>query len=79
MKGSSHHINKLISDYKNGDLDIILLNSLNFGAGFNLENTTDIVLYHKMADDIEMQAIGRGQRFGRSEALNVWKLRFEDE
>jgi hypothetical protein len=79
LKGSSHHINKLITDYKSGDLDIILLNSLNFGSGFNLENTTDIVLYHKMADDIEMQAIGRGQRFGRTDPLNVWKLRFEDE
>jgi SNF2 family DNA or RNA helicase len=79
LKGSSQHINKVITDYKNGDLDIILLNSVSFGSGFNLENTTDIVMYHKMADDVEMQAIGRGQRFGRTEPLNVWKLRFEDE
>ena len=79
LKGTSQHINKVIDQYKTGDTNIILLNGQHFGSGFNLENTTDIILYHTMPADIEMQAIGRGQRFGRTQPLNVWRLKYEDE
>ena len=79
LKGSSQHISKVIDQYKTGDTNIILLNGQHFGSGFNLENTTDIILYHTMPADIEMQAIGRGQRFGRTQPLNVWRLKYEDE
>ena len=79
LKGTSSHINKIIEEYKNGSLNLIFLNTQYFGSGFNLENTTDIVLYHNMTTDIENQAIGRGQRFGRTTPLNVWKLLYPDE
>ena len=45
----------------------------------NLENTTDIIILHKMNKDIEMQAIGRAQRYGREGNLRVWKLYYQNE
>ena len=45
----------------------------------NLENTTDIIIMHKMQGDIEMQAIGRAQRFGREGELRIWKLYYQNE
>ena len=65
--------------YKNGSLNILLLNSNNFGTGLNLEMTTDIIFYHKMKKDIEQQVIGRAQRFGRPNKLNVHFLYYDNE
>ena len=70
---------ELDSLYKNGDLDILLLNSEFCASGINLENSTDIVIYHAMNKDKTTQVIGRGQRPGRNGVLNVWKLCHENE
>ena len=61
------------------NLDALLINSLYFGSGLNLENTTDLIIIHKMKADIEMQVIGRAQRYGRVGNLRVWKLYYENE
>ena len=58
---------------------MILANSLNFGSGLNLENTTDIIIYHKMDKDLESQVIGRAQRPGRTTSINIYKLNYENE
>ena len=44
------------------DLNCLLLNSTNAGAGLNLENTTDPVLYHNMSSEVSIQVVGRAQR-----------------
>lgn len=72
LKGNS--INKNVEAYKNGDLQVLLVNSHAYGSGLNLENTTDVVLFHKFDNDIESQIIGRAQRPGRKSPLNVWYL-----
>lgn len=72
LKGNS--INKNVHEYRNGDLQVLLVNSHAYGSGLNLENTTDVVLFHKFDNDIETQIIGRAQRPGRSTSLNVWYL-----
>ena len=81
IRGSSVTITKQIENYKNasGGTNVLLVNSKFFGSGMNLENTTDIIILHKMHRDIEMQAIGRAQRFGRENSLRVWKLYYENE
>lgn len=81
LKGSSKTIDKLVTNYKDEDssLNVLLLNSQYCGAGLNLENSTDVILYHKMASDLEMQTIGRAYRPGRTCDLNVWKLHYENE
>jgi hypothetical protein len=81
IRGSSATINKQLEKYKssNGETNVLLVNSKFFGSGMNLENTTDIIIMHKMQSDIEMQAIGRAQRFGRVGELRVWKLYYQNE
>jgi len=80
--GSGNVINKKVMDYKsNGDdkIDCLLLNAEHCASGLNLENTTDIIITHKMSTEKTTQIIGRGQRPGRIGRLNVWKLYYETE
>ena len=72
LKGNQQQCNSLINRYKNEDLDVLLINSKHYGSGLNLENTTDVVLFHKFEDQIEKQVIGRAQRTGRKLPLTVW-------
>ena len=82
--GTSATINKLVKNYKlpNNDpesIQVLLLNAEYCASGINLENTSDIVIYHSMNDAKTKQIIGRGQRPGRTSVLNVWKLSYENE
>lgn len=77
LKGNSLKNN--IDQYKNGGLDVLLINSKAFGSGLNLENTTDIIIYHYFNYEIQQQVIGRAQRPGRKDNLNVWYLFNEGE
>lgn len=61
------------------NLDVLMINSYSFGSGLNLENTTDIILFHNFDEQIENQVIGRGQRPGRTSSLRVWYLLNENE
>ena len=80
LKGNQYVINKIINEYKESEnLNILFLNAKHFGAGLNLENTTDIILYHKMDSELEKQVIGRAQRFGRKSQLKIWKMLYENE
>ena len=79
IKGTTATITKQIENYKKGNTNVLLINSKFFGSGMNLENTSDIIIIHKMQGDIEMQAIGRAHRFGRIGNLRVWKLYYENE
>lgn len=66
---------KLLERYKKRNINILLLNALSHSAGLNLENTTDIIIYHEMTSDMETQIIGRANRLGRTIGpLNVWKF-----
>jgi len=79
LKGSTTTINNKVENYKDGNIDILLLNSKYFGSGLNLENTTDMFLFHKMTETMEKQVIGRAQRPGRKSPLNVYRLCYENE
>jgi SNF2 family DNA or RNA helicase len=74
-----YQINNTVERYKNGSIQVLLVNTMSYGSGLNLENTTDIVMFHKFDTEIEKQVIGRAQRYGRSESLNVWYLLYENE
>ena len=50
---------------------ILFLHSIDDGAGINLPEATDIILFHDMSESIETQVIGRCQRIGRQTPLNV--------
>ena len=81
--GTTNTINKTIrlyKDYESQDkIDVLLLNAKYCANGINLENSTDIVLFHSMDKDTNTQVIGRGQRPGRDCELNIWKLYYQNE
>ena len=74
VKGGVTAVKSIINRYKHKDIDVLFLNAKYFGAGLNLENTTDIILTHKMNRELEIQVIGRAQRLGRKNQLHIWKL-----
>ena len=81
VMGHLNSVTKIIDSYKsyNDSINVLLLNANYCASGINLENSTDIVLYHSMNTDKTTQIIGRGQRPGRTQPLNVWKLCYENE
>lgn len=78
-KVKGNNVRNTIDRYKNSDLNILLVNSKHYGSGMNLENTTDIVLFHKLDSEIEKQVIGRAHRMGRTCSLKVHYLLHKSE
>jgi len=81
LKGNHDVINCVMKRYKDkhSELDALLVNTKNYGSGLNLENTTDIIMFHKFDSEIEKQVIGRANRMGRAEPLRVWYLLHANE
>tara|TARA_B110000438_G_C15646216_1_gene577577 strand:- start:59 stop:901 length:843 start_codon:yes stop_codon:yes gene_type:complete len=74
VRGRASTRRRKINDFKNGKTRVIFLNSKNNGAGINLQEATDIILYHQMNNDLETQIIGRANRIGRNTTLKVHHL-----
>lgn len=74
LKGSAKQRSNILNDFKNGKIKILFLNSRYNGSGLNLQEVTDIILYHKMDDLTQMQIIGRANRIGRKIDLNIHHL-----
>jgi len=80
--GNTAYINKTIEKFKSDNeskIDVLFLNSRFCGSGLNMENATDVIIYHSMSEELEKQVIGRAQRPGRKSRLNIWKLCYENE
>ncbi len=77
--GNIKAIDKIIEEYKNGDKRVLLSDSIYFGCGMNLEFTSDIIFLHKMEKTTEKQMIGRAQRPGRKQELNLYYIYNENE
>ena len=77
--GNVEDIYHSIKKYSYGYINVLLLNSNLFGCGLNLECTTDILFLHKTNDILEKQIIGRAQRPGRKDSLNIWYIMYENE
>lgn len=74
IKGSSDTREKNLELFKNGDVNVIFLNSKTNGAGINLQEASDIILYHEMNLYDKNQILGRANRIGRKLSLNVHNL-----
>jgi hypothetical protein len=74
IKGQLKTIQKNLDYFKSGKIKVLFLNSNTSAAGINLQETTDIILYHKMSFNNENQIIGRANRIGRNIDLNVHHL-----
>jgi SNF2 family DNA or RNA helicase len=66
-----------LEKYKNGEIQVIFLNASFNGSGLNLQETTDIILYHEMASNNLSQILGRANRIGREKPLNVHHLKVQ--
>jgi SNF2 family DNA or RNA helicase len=77
--GSIEAVDKAIKAYKESDTTILLADSSMYGCGLNFENTTDIILIHKINPELEKQVIGRAQRPGRNGVLNIHRLLHQNE
>lgn len=74
LKGQIGTRSNIINKFKKGIIKVLFLNSKNNGAGINLQEATDIILYHELTDELKTQVIGRANRIGRKESLYVHHL-----
>lgn len=74
LRGTKEKRDNTIDLYKSGDVNILLLNTIHSGAGLNLQETSDIILYHPIHEYQKIQVIGRANRIGRKIQLNVHYL-----
>lgn len=66
---------KTIQQFKeSSDLNVLFLNSMEEGAGLNLQVATDLILYHPMSDSMFTQIRGRAYRIGRTQPLHIHHL-----
>ena len=79
LKGNNNVINKRLKDFKNGNTNVLLLNGKHYGSGLNLQDATDIIITHKISEDVETQVVGRANRMGRKGILNIHYIIFDTE
>jgi SNF2 family DNA or RNA helicase len=79
VNGTSARIQKIIREFGEGQHQVLCLNARHFGAGLNIECATHVILFHRMAEEIEKQIIGRAYRFGRQTNLDVIHLLHANE
>jgi len=79
LQGQASFIDKTVRRFKDKEIPILLLNSRYFGSGLNLENTTHMFMFHKMKSHIDKQVIGRAQRPGRIEPLQLYRMCYSNE
>jgi len=78
LKGNVAHSN-VVAYRTDPNFTALLINPKAYGSGLNLENTTDVVIYHKLNEQMNRQVIGRAQRPGRTSRLRIWYLFNENE
>jgi len=78
IRGNVRTTESNLNSFKHGNTQVIFLNSRYNGAGLNLQESTDIILYHEMNFNTETQIIGRANRIGRQIPLNVHHLQIQD-
>lgn len=78
LKGNTTHMMNVLNKFKNGDINIILLNTQYAGSGIDISDATDIIIFHNMGND-KHQAVGRAQRVGRTSNLYIHNLCYSHE
>jgi SNF2 family DNA or RNA helicase len=79
VRGNKDHISSILKQFERGDIQVLLMNSTEAGAGIDLKSATHIILMHAMRKEEEKQIIGRAIRLGRIEPLNLVRLLHQEE
>jgi SNF2 family DNA or RNA helicase len=74
VKGTINTRTRNIEKFRNGQVNVVFLNSKTDSSGINMQETTDIILYHAMNEVTTKQIIGRANRIGRKTPLEVHHL-----
>jgi hypothetical protein len=74
LAGNSNQISSVLRKFTENNIRVLFLNANFFGQGYNLEQTTDVVIFHRMSEELTTQVIGRAQRLGRQTPLRVHNL-----
>jgi len=78
--GNIKEINRILIAFREDPhVKILLIDNAYFGVGLNIEYTTDIIFFHNVDNKLKTQLIGRAQRFGRKDKLNVWEIKYFNE
>jgi SNF2 family DNA or RNA helicase len=79
VKGNKDHVSIILKKFEKGEIQVLLMNSLQAGVGMDLVGATHIVLMHAMRSEEERQIVGRAMRLGRTEPLNLVRLLHDNE
>ena len=79
LSGTNDKIDNTIKKFTSGEINVLMLNAQYYGSGLNLQMATDVIMYHRFNKELEEQVIGRAQRLGRTERLNVYYLLHDNE
>jgi hypothetical protein len=79
VKGNKDVIATTLKSFEAGKTKVLLLNSIEAGAGMNITAATDVILLHAMTHEEEKQILGRAYRMGRKEPLTVVRLLHPEE
>jgi hypothetical protein len=79
VKGNKDVIAATLKSFEAGKTKVLLLNSIEAGAGMNITAATDVILLHAMTHEEEKQILGRAYRMGRKEPLSVVRLLHPEE
>lgn len=71
LGGTPASVNKKIRLFRKGEIQVLTLNSKNFGSGLNLQAANYLILMHRMTPEVEHQVISRADRPGRTRNLVV--------
>ena len=79
LKGSKDMIASMLNHFKDGTVNMLLMNTIQMGAGLNITEATHVILLHSMTHEEEKQILGRAYRVGRDKELHFIKLLYPDE
>jgi hypothetical protein len=79
LKGSKDMIASTLKNFREGAVNILLMNTIQMGAGLNITEASHVVLLHSMTHEEEKQILGRAYRVGRTEELQFIKLLYPGE
>lgn len=79
VRGNKDVIASTLKSFQKGETKVLLLNSIQAGAGLNITAATHVILLHAMTHEEEKQILGRAYRLGRTEPLEVIRLLHPDE
>ena len=74
VKGMSTTRDKALASFARSQIKVLLLDATLNCAGIDLQQVSDIILYHDMHDKMKQQIVGRGRRINRTSPLSVHHL-----